>query len=310
MKIGMVCPGQGSQSVGMQATLFDEQVFKDTYVEASDVLGLDLAALARSGPAEAIGRTEITQPLMLTAGVATARLWLARGGPQPSILAGHSLGEFTALVLAGVLGFRDAVALVRVRATLMQEAVPAGTGTMAAILGLDDAEVEAACAEAANGEVVEAVNYNQPGQVVIAGHAQAVKRAMDAAKARGAKRALPLAVSIPAHSSLLAGAAARFAEVLARVEVRAPAVPVLGIGGQLHGGPALIREAVVLQLHRPVRWTDTVLAMASTGVGAIVECGPGKVLSGLNRRIVTDEVRIYTTDDAGAFAAALAATAA
>ena len=310
MSIGMVFPGQGSQAIGMQAGFADEPIVRSTYAQASEVLGLDLWAIAQAGPAEAINRTQNTQPLVLTAGVALYRLWQARGGTAPALLAGHSLGEFTALVCGGALGFTDAVGLVRTRATLMQEAVPEGVGAMAAILGLDDAEVEAACREAAGSEVVEPVNYNQPGQLVIAGHAPAVERAMAAAKARGAKRALPLPVSVPAHSSLLAGAAAEFASAIAGVALETPAIPVLGIGALPHGGAEAIRAAVVLQLHRPVRWTDTVLAMAATGIGALVECGPGKVLSGLNRRIVSDKAfGVYATDDPAALAAALAATA-
>jgi [acyl-carrier-protein] S-malonyltransferase len=311
MSIGMVFPGQGSQSIGMQAGFGDEAIVQATYAEASAVLGLDLWSIAQHGPAEEINRTQNTQPLVLTAGVAVFRLWQARGGVRPALLAGHSLGEFTALVCGGALEFADAVALVRTRATLMQQAVPEGVGAMAAILGLEDAEVEAACHEAAQGEVVEAVNYNQPGQLVIAGHAAAVDRAMAAAKARGAKRALLLPVSVPAHSSLLAGAAAEFATAIAGVTVAAPSIPVLGIGGVAHGEPQAIRDGVVRQLHQPVRWTQTVQAMAATGISALVECGPGKVLAGLNRRIVSDKAfGVHATDDPAAFAAALAATAA
>ena len=311
MSIGMVFPGQGSQAIGMQGGFADEPVVRSTYAEASAVLGIDLWAIAQSGPTEEINRTENTQPLVLTAGVALYRLWQARGGARPALLAGHSLGEFTALVCGGALDFPAAVGLVRTRATLMQQAVPEGVGAMAAILGLDDAEVEAACREAAQGEVVEPVNYNQPGQLVIAGHARAVERAMAAAKLRGAKRALPLPVSVPAHSSLLAGAAREFATAIAGVEVRPPAIPVLAIGAVPHGSAGDIRAAVVRQLHQPVRWTQTVQAMAAGGIAALVECGPGKVLSGLNRRIVTDKAfGVYPTDDPAALAAALAATAA
>jgi [acyl-carrier-protein] S-malonyltransferase len=309
MSIGFVFPGQGSQSLGMQASYAGQPAVRDCYAEASAVLGYDLWALAQDGPAEQLNATEHTQPLMLTAGVATYRLWLARGGQAPVLMAGHSLGEFTALVCAGSLQFADAVALVRRRAQLMQAAVPAGTGAMAAILGLDDADVEAACAEAAGTQVVEPVNYNQPGQLVIAGHAAAVERAMAAAKARGAKRCVLLPVSVPAHSSLLAGAAARFAEAIAAVPVAVPLIPVLGIGASAHASAEAVRAGVVEQLHRPVRWTSMVQAMVGTGIGALVECGPGKVLAGLIRRIERNkDFGVYSTDDEAALAAALAAT--
>lgn len=311
MQIGMVFPGQGSQSVGMQATLAGETVVRDTYAEASAALGEDLWALAQDGPDEAQNRTENTQPLMLTAGVAAFRLWQQRGGVSPLVLAGHSLGEFAALVCGGAIGFADAVRLVRIRAQLMQAAVPLGAGAMAAILGLDDADVEAACREAAGGEVVEAANYNQPGQVVIAGHAAAVERAMQAAKARGAKRAVLLAVSIPAHTSLLAGAAAEFAGAIGAVHLQAPSIPVLGIGQRPHGDGEAIRRAVIEQLHRPVRWSATVEAMLGYGIRGLVECGPGKVLAGLGRRIVKDkEFQVLAGDDLPGLEAALAATAA
>lgn len=311
MQIGMVFPGQGSQSVGMQATLAGETVVRDTYAEASAVLGEDLWALAQRGPDEAQNRTENTQPLMLTAGVAAFRLWQQRGGVAPQVLAGHSLGEFTALVCGGAVGFADAVRLVRIRAQLMQAAVPLGAGAMAAILGLDDADVEAACTEAAGGDVVETANYNQPGQVVIAGHAAAVERAMQAAKARGAKRAVLLAVSIPAHTSLLAGAAAEFATAIGAVTLRAPSLAVLGIGQRPHGDGEATRRAVIEQLHRPVRWSATVEAMLAYGIRGLVECGPGKVLAGLGRRIIKDKAfQVLAGDDLAGLEAALAATAA
>lgn len=310
MTIGIVFPGQGSQSLGMQSAFAGEPVVRDTYQQASGVLGYDLWALAQQGPLEQINATEHTQPLMLTAGVAAYRLWLARDGATPAVMAGHSLGEFTALVCAGALGFSDAVALVRRRAQLMQAAVPAGTGAMAAILGLEDADVEAACVEAAGEEVVEPVNYNQPGQLVIAGHTAAVERAMAAAKARGAKRALLLPVSVPAHSSLLAGAAVEFAGAMALVPVAMPSIPVVGIGALTHASPEAVRLGVVEQLHRPVRWTTMVQAMVGTGIGALVECGPGKVLASLIRRIERNkEFGVYSTDDEAAFTAALASTA-
>ena len=287
MSLALVFPGQGSQSVGMLGELAGQHaIVRRTYEEAADALGYDLWALTASGPAEQLNSTECTQPAMLTAGVATWRLWKEQGGAAPAMVAGHSLGEFTALVCAGALDFGAAVSLVRERGRAMQAAVPAGAGAMAAILGLDDAAAEAACLEAAQGEVVEAVNYNAPGQIVIAGHARAVERAMAAAKARGAKRALLLPVSVPAHSSLLQGAAAQFRERLAGTAIAAPGLRyVSAVDAAEHDTAAGVRAILERQLASPVRWTATVQALTAAGATLLVECGPGKVLTALNRRI-------------------------
>ena len=307
MTLAVVFPGQGSQSVGMLAALgAAEPVVRATFDEASQVLGYDLWQLAQAGPEELLNSTERTQPAMLTAGIAVFRAWRGRGAPDPAMLAGHSLGEFTALVAAEAIGFADAVALVQFRGRVMQEAMPAGKGAMAAILGLDDAEVEAACQEAAAGEVVEAVNYNSPGQIVIAGHAGAVARAVEAAKARGAKRAMLLAVSVPAHSSLLVAAGERLAERLAGVEIRVPRWPVYALGLARHDSPAAIRAQVVAQLSSPVRWSDTVRDMIARGATQLVECGPGKVLTALNRRVDKNkDIAMQAIDDPATLAAAL-----
>ena len=308
MSTAMVFPGQGSQSVGMLAALgASEPVVRATFDSASTVLGYDLWELAEHGPAELLGSTERTQPAMLTAGVAVWRAWLARGGERPVALAGHSLGEFTALVCGGALAFEDAVALVQFRGRAMQEAVPAGAGAMAAILGLEDAEVEAACREAAGDQVVEAVNYNSPGQLVIAGNAKAVARAIEACKAKGAKRALLLPVSVPAHSSLLAGAGQRLAERIASVAVEPPSIPVYAIGLGRHEVPEKIRADVVRQLSSPVRWSDTITDIIRHGATRILECGPGKVLTALNRRIERDKaIAMQAIEDPDSLSAALA----
>lgn len=259
---------------------------RETVAEASDALDLDLGALIANGPKEALDLTTNTQPVMLTAAVAFYRAWLAAGGATPAIVAGHSLGEYSALVAAGVLTFRDAVPLVRFRAQAMQQAVPVGVGGMAAILGLSDDDVRAACAEAAQGEVVEAVNYNAPAQVVIAGHKSAVERACEAAKARGAKRALPLAVSAPFHSSLLQPASIALRDYLAGIAFATPIIPLINnVDVAIETTPEAIRDALVRQAARPVRWVETVQAMAARGVTHLVECGPGKVLTGLTKRI-------------------------
>jgi [acyl-carrier-protein] S-malonyltransferase len=307
MTLAVVFPGQGSQSVGMLAALAaDYPTVQATFAEASEVLGYDLWALVQTGPEDALNATERTQPAMLAAGVAVWRVWNEQGSPTPAVMAGHSLGEFTALVASGALAFRDAVAAVQFRGRVMQEAVPSGAGAMAAILGLEDADVEAACAEAAQGEVVEPVNYNSPGQLVIAGAAAAVGRALEAAKARGAKRALLLPVSVPAHSSLLQPAAARLAEYLANVPVQVPAVPVYAMGLARHDSPAAIRAQVVAQLAGPVRWTDTVRDMIAHGATQIVECGPGKVLTSLNRRIERNkDIAMSGVEDPASLAAVL-----
>lgn len=287
MSFAFIFPGQGSQSLGMLNVLGETcPEVHATFAEASDALGYDLWALCQTGPETELNRTEKTQPALLAAGVAVWRAWQAAGGPAPALLAGHSLGEYTALVAAGTLDFAAAVKLVEFRGQAMQAAVPDGQGAMAAILGLDDADVVAACAEAAQGEVVSPVNYNSPGQVVIAGAAPAVARAIEACKARGAKRAVPLPVSVPSHCSLMQPAAEQLAERLAGVTVHAPQIPVLhNVDVRQHAEPDAIRTALVAQLHSPVRWVETVQALAAAGVRTLVEGGPGKVLAGLTRRI-------------------------
>jgi len=287
MSFAFVFPGQGYQSLGMLAALAQsDPIVQATFGEASAVLGYDLWKLIQEGPKERLDSTECTQPAMLAAGVATWRLWHNRGGSEPIIVSGHSLGEFTAFVCAGAIEFGAALDLVRFRGQVMQEAVPAGTGAMAAILGLEDADVEQACREAAGEEVVEAVNFNSPGQVVIAGHTGAVQRAIEAAKARGAKKAIALPVSVPSHSSLMLGAGRRLSERLASVEIRAPRIQCLSpVDVAPHQEPEEIRAHLGQQLSRPVQWWATVRAIAKAGVGQMIECGPGKVLTALNRRI-------------------------
>jgi [acyl-carrier-protein] S-malonyltransferase len=286
MKFGMVFPGQGSQSKGMLEDYGDAPEVREVLAIASEVLKQDIARLIADGPADDLNKTVNTQPVMLTAGYAAYRLWRALGGPEPDVLAGHSLGEYTALVAAGALAFEDALPLVRLRAQAMQEAVPEGQGAMAAVLGLDDDAIRAACAEAAQGEVVEAVNFNAPGQVVIAGHAEAVGRAVDAARARGARRAVPLPVSAPFHSSLLAPAAARLREHLRAVRVQRPRIAVVhNVDVQSYDDPEAIKGALVRQADHPVRWVECVRAMAGRGITLIAECGPGKVLAPLVKRI-------------------------
>jgi [acyl-carrier-protein] S-malonyltransferase len=300
MKFAMVFPGQGSQSVGMLAAYGDIRVIRDTLAEASDVLKQDIAKLVAEGPADELNSTVNTQPVMVTAGMCAWRAWRELGGAEPSLLAGHSLGEYTALVAAGALSFSDALPLVRLRARAMQEAVPQGQGAMAAILGLDDEAVRAVCAEAAGGEVCEAVNFNAPSQVVIAGHAEAVKRAMEAAKARGAKRAVPLPVSAPFHSSLMAPAAARLREALSAIRLSAPRIPVVhNFDAKSRADPAGIREALVSQADHPVRWVECVRAMAAQGVTQVFECGPGKVLAPLTKRIADGLQGLALSDRAG-----------
>ena len=286
MSFAFVFPGQGSQSVGMLSSLAAAQELRATFAEASAVLGYDLWELTQQGPAERLNATENTQPAMLAAGIALARLWHKRGGGEPVAVAGHSLGEFTALVCSGALDFAPAIELVSFRGRIMQEAVPSGAGSMAAVIGLEDARVLEACRTAAAGGVVEAVNFNAPGQVVIAGERAAVQRAIEAAVALGARRAIELAVSVPAHSSLMRQAAARFAERLEHVALSAPRVPwVSAVDATSHTDPAEIRRILARQLASPVRWSETVRALAARGIGQLIECGPGRVLSGLNRRI-------------------------
>jgi [acyl-carrier-protein] S-malonyltransferase len=311
MTFGFVFPGQGSQSVGMLAALAPAAgaaaAIGDTFAEASAVLGYDLRELVAQGPVERLNSTECTQPAMLAAGIATWRLWRERGGPEPNVVSGHSLGEFSALVAAGAVDFAAAIDLVRFRGRIMQEAVPAGTGAMAAILGLDDTQVIEACREAAQGGVVEAVNFNSPGQVVIAGTREPVERAIEAAKRRGAKRAVALPVSVPSHSSLMSGAARRLDERLATVALRAPRIRfVSAVDSVQHDDPADLRRLLVRQLSSPVRWTDTVRALAASGIGALVECGPGKVLTALNRRIERG-LEALALEDPESLQAALAA---
>lgn len=285
--LGMVFPGQGSQSVGMLSGLADAypQVAA-TFSEASDVLGYDLWALVKDGPDEDLNRTDRTQPAMLAAGVAVWRIWRARAGGMPAVMAGHSLGEYTALVCAGALGYTDAVALVAERGRCMQDAVPAGSGAMAAILGLSDAAVAAVCAEAGQGDVVTAVNFNSPGQVVIAGDAQAVQRATLLAKENGAKRAIPLPVSVPSHCALMQPAAERFAVHLKETVIDTPQIPVIqNVDVTAHTSPDSIRDALERQLYNPVQWVRTIEAMRERGTDRIIEAGPGKVLAGLCKRI-------------------------
>jgi [acyl-carrier-protein] S-malonyltransferase len=285
MSFAFVFPGQGSQSVGMMAAYGDAAVVRVTFDEASAALGDDLWAMVADGPAEALTQTVNTQPVMLTAGIAAWRLWCEKGGKVPAVVAGHSLGEYSALVAAGVLEFKDAVPLVRLRAAAMQEAVPLGTGAMAAVLGLDNAGIAAACAEAAQGEVVEPVNFNANGQTVIAGHKAAVERAMAACKTRGAKMAKALPVSAPFHSSLIRPAADKLAARLAELELKTPAIPVINnVDVAIETDPARIRDALVRQAYNPVRWVETVQKMAAMGVSTVAECGPGKVLAGLTKR--------------------------
>ncbi|MGA3159228.1 MAG: ACP S-malonyltransferase [Steroidobacteraceae bacterium] len=309
MTVALVFPGQGSQSLGMLNSVTAEHpVVRATVDEASAVLGYDLWERIASGPEALLNATECTQPAMLVAGVATYRLWQALGGAAPALVAGHSLGEFTALVCAGVLGYAEAVALVRQRGALMQAAVPAGSGAMAAILGLDDAAVEAACAEAAAGEVVEAVNYNAPGQIVIAGQTAAVERAVGLAKAAGAKRAVTLPVSVPAHSSLMRGAAAQLSGYLDKLSFGTPTcIFVSAVDAQAHHEAADIRALLVRQLASPVRWSQTVQALCARGAQALYECGPGKVLTALNKRIAPrDTVSCAALVDGPSIRAALA----
>ena len=309
MSLAFVFPGQGSQSVGMMGALAKiSPVIEATFAEASQVLGYDLWSRAQQGPPEALNATECTQPLMLTAGVATYRLWRERGGPVPALMAGHSLGEFSALTAAGCLDLKAAVDLVKFRAEAMQAAVPVGQGAIAAILGLEDTDVEAACAEAAQGEVVEAVNFNAPGQVVIAGRSAAVARAIEAANARGARRAMVLPISVPAHSSLMQPAAERLRERLESVAVARPAgIAVYGVDVKTHIAPADIRAGVVKQLHTPVYWAATVRTMIAAGATHLIECGPGKVLTSLNRRVDKNrDLRMLALEDPQSFGDALA----
>jgi len=285
--LAFVFPGQGSQQVGMLAELAEANpVIKSTFAEASEVLGYDLWDLVQNGPAEDLNQTDRTQPALLTAGVALWRLWQEKGGEQPSVMAGHSLGEYTALVCAGAIDFADGVNLVKLRGEFMQQAVPAGTGAMAAILGLADDAIEAACEAAAEGDVVSPVNYNCPGQIVIAGEKAAVERAIDKCKEAGAKRAIPLPVSVPSHCALMKPAAEKMAAELANIEVKLPAIPVLqNVEASVAESVEQLKDNLLAQLYSPVLWTKSVQAMVEQGVESTVECGPGKVLSGLNKKV-------------------------
>jgi [acyl-carrier-protein] S-malonyltransferase len=311
-QFAFVFPGQGSQAIGMLNGFAGSPVVQDTIAEASDALQMDLGKLIFEGPKEDLDLTTNTQPVMLTAAVATYRAWIAAGGKLPSIVAGHSLGEYSALVAAGVIAFKDAVPLVRFRAQAMQSAVPVGQGGMAAILGLSDADVIAVCVEAAaaTSEVVEAVNFNAPAQVVIAGSKAAVERACELAKAKGAKRALTLPVSAPFHSSLLKPASDQLREYLANVSFSAPAIALINnVDVAIVTDPALIKDALVRQAASPVRWVETVNVIAASGITQLVECGPGKVLAGLTKRINSDMVgdAIYDQETLEKVLASLAA---
>jgi len=304
MTFAFVFPGQGSQSVGMMNGFEKSEAVRSTFAEASESLQQDMWQLAQSGPAESQNLTVNTQPLMLTAGVAVYRAWLEAGGKPPALVAGHSLGEYAAWVASGALTFSDALPLVRLRAVAMQEAVPVGDGAMAAILGLDDAEVRNACVEAAAGEVVEAVNFNAPNQVVIAGHKAAVERATGIAKTKGARRAMLLPVSAPFHSSLLAPAAERLARRLASVDIAVPSISVVNnVDAQVVSEPDAIRSVLARQACSPVRWVEVIRFMVRSGVTRIVECGPGKVLTGLSKRI-DDRVEALALTDHESLASA------
>ncbi len=306
MTTAFVFPGQGSQSVGMLASFADESVVQETFAEARDALGYDVWALCQTGLETDLNVTWRTQPALLAASVALYRLWLSRDGATPAMMAGHSLGEYSALVCSGALGFADAIKLVEARGKFMQEAVPEGQGKMAAILGLDDADIQAACVESAQGEVVAPVNFNSPGQVVIAGNAAAVERAMEACKAKGAKRALPLNVSAPSHCALMKPAAERLATLLQQITINVPAVPVVNnVDVAIETDPVRIRDALVRQLYCPVRWTESVQALAGKGVTRLIECGSGAVLAGLAKRI-NKELSAVSVQDKAAFDAALA----
>lgn len=287
-KFAIVFPGQGSQTVGMLAELGEQyDVIKETFAEASDALGYDLWALVQNGPVEDLNQTFRTQPALLASSVAIWRVWQSLELAQPEVLAGHSLGEYSALVCAGVIDFKQAIKLVELRGQLMQQAVPAGTGAMFAIIGLDDAAVAKACEEAAQGDVVSPVNFNSPGQVVIAGQKEAVERAGALCKEAGAKRALPLPVSVPSHCALMKPAADKLAEALAEIEFAAPQYPVINnVDVIAETDPAKIKDALVRQLYSPVRWTESVEKMSELGVENLLEVGPGKVLTGLTKRIV------------------------
>lgn len=298
MKLAFVFPGQGSQSVGMLNALAEyTPIVKETFAEASSALGYDLWAIASAGPDEKLNQTEITQPAMLTAGVAVWRVWNQEQGARPAVMAGHSLGEYTALTCAGVFQFTDAVKLVADRGRFMQAAVPAGQGGMAAIVGLDDDAVRKLCDENSLGEVLSAVNFNSPGQVVIAGSAKAVARAVENAKGAGAKLAKVLPVSVPSHCALMHPAAEKMRERLEQTSINIPVIPVLhNVNVKAEMSSDGIRDALVQQIESPVRWVETVQAMTAEGVTKLIECGPGKVLAGLNKRISRDALTLPVFD--------------
>ena len=308
--LAFVFPGQGSQSLGMLAELGAQQpLIIDTFREASEALGYDLWKLVQEGPEEQLNQTDKTQPAILTASIALWRLWLAEGGARPAFVAGHSLGEYSALVAAGSLTLADAVRLVARRGQLMQEAVPAGHGAMAAILGLEDSVVVAICADAAEDQVVSAVNFNSPGQVVIAGSKAAVDRAIEACKAKGAKRALPLPVSVPSHCELMRPAAERFAESINAIAWQQPQIPVVqNVSAAAAADLDTLKRDLLEQLYKPVRWVECVQSLAAQGAVDLVECGPGKVLAGLNKRCA-EGVTTYNLNTPDAFAATRAALA-
>lgn len=308
--LAFVFPGQGSQSLAMLAEHAAQHPdILDTFREASEALGYDLWTLVQQGPEERLNQTDKTQPAILTASIALWRLWRREGGILPAYVAGHSLGEYSALVAAESVSFTEAVKLVERRGQLMQEAVPAGQGGMAAILGLDDADVLAACQEAEQGEVVSAVNFNAPGQVVIAGSAAAVARAIEACNARGARRAMALPVSVPSHCALMRPAAERFADALEATHWQAPKVPLVqNVNAQAVGDVVELKRNLLAQLYSPVRWTESVVRLSELGITQLVECGPGKVLSGLNKRCVKG-IGLFNLDTPDAFAAARAALA-
>ncbi len=307
-KFAITFAGQGSQSVGMMAGFSSAPIIKRTFEEASDAISVDLWKMIVDGPAESQNQTVNTQPLMLAAGVATWRAWQERSANVPVVFAGHSLGEYTALVAAGAISFADAIPLVRVRAEAMQAAVPEGVGGIAAILGLDVEDVRAVCRDAAEGEVVEAVNLNSPGQIVIAGHRNAVERAMALAKARGAKRALLLPMSVPSHCALMKPATDQLREYLTDVNVRVPTIPVLqNADVQSFSSVDAIKNALIEQLYRPVRWIETIHAIAAYGAATIIECVPGKILTGLNKRIDTS-LQCHAVTDIASLDAATAIT--
>ncbi|HHJ81079.1 MAG TPA: [acyl-carrier-protein] S-malonyltransferase [Candidatus Tenderia electrophaga] len=304
----IVFPGQGSQSVGMLAELAsDWSQVSETFAQASDALGYDLWELVQAGPVAELNQTDKTQPAMLAAGIACWRVWLAAGGSQPAYLAGHSLGEYTALVAAGAIDFSAAIKLVQKRGQLMQAAVPQGQGAMAAILGLTDEQVIEVCVQAAQGDVVQAVNFNAPGQVVVAGTSAAVERAVDVAKQAGAKRALMLPVSVPSHCSLMSEAAAELLKSLNELEIKTPEIKVIhNVDVASHDSAAAIREVLAKQLYSPVRWVETIQALSQSGATSLVECGPGKVLAGLTKRI-NREITAFPVFDAASLAKAIAA---